>query len=86
MADLFGGEPPSERHPITGIVLNVIVKKRRALTFAEAVTAHIMRMQGVTFTDIVHKLGTNANRVGEVFKGEEHPNAKTEAYRLLTAA
>lgn len=85
MADLFGEEPPFERHPITGVRMNVITLKRRALSFAEAVTAHVMRLQGVSYTDIVHKLGTNANRIGEVFRGDEHPEAVDEAIRLLTA-
>lgn len=81
--DLFGDDPHNERHPLTGVILNVIAKKRRALSFKEAVTVHVLRMQGVTYTDIVHKLGTNANRIGEILRGEEHPNAQTEAYRLL---
>ena len=84
MADLFGENPHQERHPITGVALNVIARKRRALSFVEAVTVHVLQMQGVTYTDIVHKLGTNANRIGEILRGEEHPNAKAEAFRLLT--
>lgn len=86
MADLFGEEPPTERHPLTGVRMNVIALKRRGLTFAQAVTVHVMHIQGVSYTDIVHKLGTNANRIGEVLRGEEHPKAKEEAVRLLTAA
>lgn len=86
MADLFGGEPPFERHPITGVSLNIIAQKRRALTRAEAITVHVMHIQGVSYTDIVHKLGTNANRVGEVLRGDAHPGAVDEAYELLRAA
>ncbi|UWR73150.1 hypothetical protein [Phaeobacter inhibens] len=86
MADLFGEGPPYERHPITGVKLNVTAKTRPALDFIEAVTAHIMFFQGVSVTLIAQKLGTNPARVVEVFKGEEHPDAKTEAYRLLRAA
>ncbi|WP_126136712.1 hypothetical protein [Tritonibacter mobilis] len=84
MADLFGENPHHERHPLTGVVLNVPARKRRALTFAEAVTVHILYIQGVEYTDIVYKLGTNPYRIGEVLKGEIHPAAQTEAYRLLT--
>lgn len=72
-------------HPITGVKLNVIAHKRRALNFNEAVTAHILKQQGATYTDIVHKLGTNANRVGEVLRGEVHPDASGEALKLLTS-
>jgi hypothetical protein len=72
------------KHPITGVKINPIPVKRKQLTFDEAVTAHIMRQQGKTFTDIVHHLGTNANRVGEVFRGETHPGSAMEALRLLT--
>lgn len=73
------------RHTITRVKLNDYVVKRRALTFDEAVTAFILRQQGYTFTDIVFMLGTNANRVGEVFRREVHPDAAMEALRLLTA-
>ena len=72
-------------HPITGVQLNEIRVKRRALSHAEAVTAHIMRCEGHTFTDIVQRLGTNANRVGEVFKGQTHPGSAMDALALLTA-
>gem|GEM_PF-1473608 len=84
MTDLFGEKPHSERHPITGVEMNIIVKKRRKLTFIEAVTVWVMKLQGVSYTDIVHKLGANANRIGEVIRGDAHPNALPEAYRLLT--
>jgi hypothetical protein len=72
------------QHPVTGVPLNVITVKRKYLNLIEAVTAHILRQQGVTFTDIVQFLGTNANRVGEVFRGERHPEAAMIALRLLT--
>ncbi|MEM1390952.1 MAG: hypothetical protein AAGG45_07705 [Pseudomonadota bacterium] len=71
-------------HPITGVKLNVIEHKRRSLNFNEAVTAHLLKQQGATFTDIVQKLGTNANRIGEVFRGDVHPQACKEALKLLT--
>ena len=72
------------KHPITGVELNDIKIKRKTLNIDEAVTAHIMRQQGVTFTDVVQKLGTNANRVGEVFRGKVHPDAAMKALDLLT--
>lgn len=72
------------RHPVTGVELNEIPRKRKSLSEAEAVTAHLMRHAGETFTDIVQKLGTNANRVGEVFKGKLHPEAAKKALALLT--
>ncbi|CUH66840.1 hypothetical protein TG4357_02671 [Thalassovita gelatinovora] len=75
---------PDECHPITGVQLNPRKVERKALNFEEAVTAHILRLQGKTFTQIVHYLGTNANRVGEVFRGEAHPDAGKEALRLMT--
>lgn len=62
-------------HPITGVPLNDITYKRKRLSQNDAVTAHIMRMQGEPFTDIVQKLGTNANRVGEVLRGDAWPEA-----------
>jgi len=70
-------------HPITGVLLNDIPLKRKSLDVQEAVTAHIMSHQGISYTDIVHHLGTNAFRVGEVFRGKEHPDAAMKALRLL---
>ena len=72
------------KHPITGVELNDIKIKRKTLNIDEAVTAHIMRQQGATFTDVVQKLGTNANRVGEVFRGDVHPDSAMKALDLLT--
>ncbi|MEO9650497.1 MAG: hypothetical protein ABJ360_11920 [Roseobacter sp.] len=63
------------KHPVTGVQLNDITIKRKSLSLDEAITAHILRHQGKTFTDVVQMLGTNANRVGEVFKGKAHPEA-----------
>lgn len=70
-------------HPLTGVPLNVILYKRSALNEAEAITAHILRRQGVSYTDIVHKLGTNANRVGEVFRGQAWPDSGRKAMLIL---
>lgn len=71
------------KHPITGIELNKIEVKRKALNHDEAVTAHILKLQGVSFTDIVQMIGTNANRVGEVFRGELHPDAHHKATETM---
>ncbi|MEL7098266.1 MAG: hypothetical protein AAGM84_05490 [Pseudomonadota bacterium] len=70
-------------HPITGDKLNPIAIKRKGLTFHNAVTAWVMRLQGETFTDIVQKLGTNANRVGDVFRGDVHQGARDKAVAIL---
>lgn len=69
-------------HPLTGVPLNDITIKRKSLTEIEAVTAHIMKIEGHTFTDIGYALGTNANRVGEVFKGQIWPDAIYKAIAL----
>ncbi|WP_370045514.1 MULTISPECIES: hypothetical protein [Salipiger] len=71
------------RHPMTGVPLNDIVVRRKALDEDDAVTAHIMRRQGSSFTEIVHRLGTNANRVGEVLRGDAFPQAAEKARNLL---
>jgi hypothetical protein len=70
-------------HPVTGVPLNDIAIRRKALDFDEALTVHIMRRQGVPYTDIVHHLGTNANRVGEVLRGEAWPRAGTGAIDMI---
>ncbi|GLO78509.1 hypothetical protein [Sulfitobacter pontiacus] len=67
-----------------GIQLNDITVKRKRLTLEDAVTAHILRHQGVSYTDIVQMLGTNANRVGDVFRGRSFPEAAMIALRWLT--
>jgi len=72
-----------ELHPMTGVELNEISVKRKRLSFDEAVTAHLLHRQGLSFTEIVHRLGTNANRVGEVFRGDVHPGAARKALELL---
>lgn len=70
-------------HPITGVPLNDIALKRKALDLDCAITAHLMFRQGYTFTDIVHHLGTNANRVGEVRRGLIWPHAAEVARVIL---
>lgn len=71
------------KHPITGVQLNDITYKRKRLNQDEAVTVHILAKEGHTFTDIVQRLGTNANRVGEVRRGEVHPESAMIALDLL---
>jgi hypothetical protein len=70
-------------HPVTGIPLNDIAIKRTSLDEIEAVTACIMHKQGHTFTDIAQSLGTNANRVGEVFSGKVWPDAERKARKMI---
>ncbi|MGC0224941.1 hypothetical protein [Pseudooceanicola nitratireducens] len=70
-------------HPLTGVTLNEIDIRRKTLSSEEAVTAFLLRLQGDTYTDVVHKLGTNANRIGEVFRGSVHPEARDKAVNLL---
>ncbi|MBO9451462.1 hypothetical protein J7426_14405 [Tropicibacter sp. R16_0] len=77
---------PVRKHPITGVLLNVIKIKRKALNFDEAVTAHVLNQQGVSYTDIVQMLGTNANRIGEVFNQKTHPRALIKALELMRKA
>ncbi|MGI3170003.1 hypothetical protein ACRARG_12660 [Pseudooceanicola sp. C21-150M6] len=71
------------KHPLTGVILNDLGIRRKTLSYMDAVTAHILRLQGVTFTEIVHMLGTNARRIGEVFRGDLHPEAEAEAVEAL---
>lgn len=62
-------------HPLTGVKLNAITVKRPRLSKSDAVTVFILKMEGVSYTDIVQHLGTNAYRVGEVLRGEVWPEA-----------
>ncbi len=73
----------NDKHPFTGVTLNTISVKRKALSERDAVTVHVMKLQGDTYSDIVHKLGTNANRIGEVLRQEVHPSAHAKAIELL---
>ncbi|GAA4172175.1 hypothetical protein GCM10023069_32940 [Shinella granuli] len=70
-------------HPVTGVKINPVIIERKSLTFDEAVTAHIMRMQGVKYNIIAQQLGTNTHRLGEVFRGEKHSGSKEAAIALL---
>ena len=74
------------KHPLTGIELNKITRKRTSLNGDEAVTAYVMRFQGEEFNVIAHKLGTNPARVGEVLRGDVHPEARDKAIALLKAS
>jgi len=73
------------KHPLTGVELNAIQIERPALTYDEAVTAHVLRLQGDKFTLIAQRLGTNPFRVGEVMRGEKHPGAPETALKILAA-
>lgn len=70
-------------HPITGVEINPVIIERKSLSFDEAVTAHVMRMQGVKYNIIAQQLGTNTHRLGEVFRGEKHAGSKEAAQRLV---
>ncbi|GHF71027.1 hypothetical protein [Seohaeicola zhoushanensis] len=72
-----------QKHPITGVELNVLSKKRKFLDDVEAVTVFLLRFEGVDTTEITHKMGTNPARVAEVLNGEVHPKARTQALRLI---
>ena len=71
------------KHALTGVPLNDITLKRKRLTRLDAVTIHILGHEGHSYTDIVQKLGTNANRVGEVRRGELFPESARIALELL---
>ncbi len=73
-------------HPMTGIEMNPILIERKALTFEEAVTAHLLRMQGVKYNIIAQQLGTNTHRLGEVFRGEKHVGSKAKAKELIATS
>ncbi|WP_316857859.1 hypothetical protein [uncultured Cohaesibacter sp.] len=73
-------------HPLTGVELNSVDIERKALNFDEAVTAHLMRMQGIKYNIIAQHLGTNTHRLGEVFREEKHVGAKLKASNLLALA
>ena len=70
-------------HPLTGVEINPVVIERKALSFDEAVTAHVMRMQGVKYNIIAQHLGTNTHRLGEVFREEKHGGSKRAAIAML---
>jgi hypothetical protein len=71
------------KHALTGVPMNDIKFKRKRLNQDEAVTVHILAHEGYSYTEIVQKLGTNANRVGEIRRGEAHPNSAMLALDLL---
>ncbi|OWU80721.1 hypothetical protein ATO1_08855 [Phaeobacter sp. 22II1-1F12B] len=63
--------------------MNTISVRRKALSERDAVTVHVMKLQGDTYTDIVQQMGTNANRIGEVLRSEVHPSTHIRAVELL---
>ncbi|MCD2175811.1 hypothetical protein [Rhizobium sp. C4] len=71
-------------HPITGVEINPVVVERKSLTFDEAVTAQIMRLQRIKYNIIAQHLGTNTHRLGEVFRGEKHEGSKAVAVQLMS--
>ncbi|WP_084486742.1 hypothetical protein [Brucella rhizosphaerae] len=73
-------------HPITGVKINPVIIERKALSFDEAVTAFVMKMQGVKYNIIAQQLGTNTHRLGEVFRNEKHHGAKARAQALISGS
>lgn len=69
--------------PQTGVELNPILIERRSLTYDQAVTAWILRMEGNKYSHVAQRLGTNPHRVGEVFRGEKYPDARERAMQIL---
>jgi hypothetical protein len=69
-------------HPITGVELNSIEVKRPNLTKDEAITAHVLRMNGHKIQTITAMLGTNQGRVMSALNGETYPNAASDAAKL----
>lgn len=76
--------PITERHPLTGVELNVLWIQRETLNQEEAVTAWIMRDQGDKTHEIAARLGTSAAQLHAVFRGDLHPEAKAMARREAT--
>lgn len=72
------------RHPLTGVELNPILIERPALDFDEAVTVWVLKIGKTKYNHIAQMLGTNTHRVGEVLRGEKHPEAKAEAIHRMT--
>lgn len=72
------------RHPITGVPLNELAVERISLSLEEAVTVWVLKMTGEKYAVIALLLGTNPARVGEVLRGEKHPEAQELAQLLLS--
>lgn len=75
-----------ERHPLTGVFLNVISVRRKALDRDDALTAVLLRQQGDAYHVVAQKLGTNTHRLGKVFRGEAHQGVIAEATAILSRA
>lgn len=72
------------KHPITGVDVNPVLIERIHLDYDAAVTAWVLKLQGTKYNLIAQMLGTNTHRLGEVFRGEKHPEAKADAMHRLT--
>lgn len=74
------------KHPITGVELNMIDKKRH--TFDEDVkkTMIILRKEGRYFYEIAQMLGTSPYRLRQFLRSQAHKKAAEEALRLLKAS
>lgn len=58
------------RHPVTGVVLNIIDVKRKSLNEEEAETARLLRKEGHKVQDIAAMLGTNQGRLHPEIGGD----------------
>ena len=72
------------KHPITGVDVNPVLIERIHLDFDAAVTAWVLKLQRTKYNIIAQMLGTNTHRLGEVFRGEKHPDAYNVAVYKLT--
>lgn len=74
---------PYDRNPVTHVRLNPIKINRKSLDFMDAVTAHVLYLQGKTVSKIAQYLGTTVSRVSAVLREKVHPDAKSKAIELL---
>ncbi|MCA1337371.1 hypothetical protein [Pseudooceanicola marinus] len=73
----------TQKHPLTGVTVNELGFTRKSMTFEDAVTAFILRLQGRTVTEMVRIMGISSWRISEVIGGVVHPGAEAEAVKRL---
>ena len=54
------------------------------LTFEDAMSVHVLRAQGMTFSELTHRFGVNPARFYEVLCGTLHPGSWASAVERLT--
>ena len=64
------------RHPDSGVMLNLIVIRRKRLNAAEIGTARVLRLAGHTLHDIAAMLGINFGRVAEAIGKSKCPDPR----------